>query len=156
MEQYKENLKLQNILLVIGSLIMALFSLLAIGSELGWFSLIRPTAGDSHWHSAWNGFITGAGCGLLAFMVFCLIRNCRAMKDEKLLKKLHIKTHDERTVQIVTMARSTAMQILIWAGLVGTVIAGYFSVPVSLTILCCTFASSVTSLILTGYFLKKM
>ena len=156
MEQYKETLKLQNKLLLLGSLILAVFAILAIGSELGWFQILKPVAGDSHWHSRWNGFVTGASCGVLGLLLYSLIRNQQALKDEKKLKKLYVKEHDERTIQILTLARNTAMQILLLGGLVAVVIAGYFSITVSLTILACIFAASVTSLLLVGYYSKKL
>lgn len=156
MELYKEKLKLNNILLGIGSLVMAIFSLLAIGGELRWFPVVRPVAGDSHWQSAWYGYITGASIGLCAVMIFFLIRNCRAMKDEKKLKSLYVKCNDERTIQIQTLARNTAMQILLWMGLIATVIAGYFNVAVSLTILACTAISSFVSIVLTVYYNEKL
>lgn len=155
MEQYKEKLKITNVFLIIGCVVLALFALLAIGNELGWFHILKPVAGDSHWHSHWNGFITGASCGIFGFMLAGLIRNRQALKDEKKLKKLYVKEHDERTIQILTLARNTAMQILLLGGLVATVIAGYFSIAVSLTILACIFISSITSLLLVGYYGKK-
>lgn len=156
MENYKQTLKLQNLFLAAGSLLMLVCAILAIGSELGCFSIVRPAAGDSHWHSGWYGYVTGAGCGLFAVMLFHLIRNLRAMKDEKKLKKLYIKTHDERSAQIVTLARSTAMQLLLWLGLTASVIAGYFSISVSITVLVCTFTASSLSLLLTVYYSKKI
>ena len=156
MEQYKETLKLQNKLLALGSVILAVFAILAIGSELEFFHIMKPVAGDSHWQSSWNGFITGASCGILGLMVFSLIRNRQALKDEKKLKKLYVKANDERTIQILTLARNTAMQILLMGGLVATVIAGYFSITVSLTILGCIVTASITSLLLVGYYSKKM
>ena len=156
MEQYKETLKLQNKLLLLGTLVLAVFAILAIGSELGFFHVLKPAAGDSHWQSAWNGFITGASGGVLALLLVSLIRNGQALKDEKKLKKLYVKAHDERSIQIQTLARNAAMQILLMAGLVATVIAGYFSVTVSLTILACTFVSSITSLLLVGYYSQKL
>ena len=156
MEQYKETLKLQNKLLLLGSLILAVFAILAIGSELGVCHMLKPVAVDSHWLSHWNGFVTGASCGVLGLLLYSLIRNQQALKDEKKLKKLYVKEHDERTIQILTLARNTAMQILLLGGLVAVVIAGYFSITVSLTILACIFAASVTSLLLVGYYSKKL
>ena len=156
MEQYKEKLKITNLFLIIGCIVLAIFAVLAIGSELGWFHILKPVAGDSHWHSRWNGFVTGASCGIFALLLVSLIRNRRALKDEKQLKKLYVKEHDERTIQILTLARNTAMQILLMGGLVAVVIAGYFSITVSLTILACIFAASVTSLLLVAYYSKKL
>lgn len=156
MEQYKEKLKIQNWVFGICCLVLLVFALLAIGSELGWFSILQPAAGDSHWHSTWYGFITGASFGLFAFMLTGLIRNRRALRDESKLKKLYVKTYDERTIQIQTLARNTAMQILLYVGLIATVIAGYFSITVSITILVCVFVCSFTSLLLVGYYNKKL
>ena len=156
MEQYKEKLRITNVFLIIGCIVLAIFAILAIGSELGWFHILRPIAGDSHWQSAWFGFVTGASCGVFALMLVGLIRNRRALKDEKKLKKLYVKEHDERTIQIQTLARNTAMQILLLGGLVATVIAGYFSIAVSLTILACILAASITGLLLVGYYSKKL
>lgn len=156
MEQYREKLKVQNIVACFGGVLLLLFAILAIGSELGWFSILQPAAGDSHWHSAWFGYVTGASCGIGAIMVVFLIRNLQALKDEKKLKKLYVKEHDERSIQIHTLARNTAMQILLWIGLIATVIAGYFSITVSLTILACIFVSSITSLLLVCYYNKKL
>jgi len=156
MEQYREKLKIQNFIMCIGCLVLAVFAICAIGSELGWFHILRPAAGDRHWQSAWYGYVTGASCGIFALMLVGLVRNNRALKDEKKLKKLYVKEHDERTVQIVTLARNSAMQILLWIGLVATVIAGYFSITVSITILVCILVSSLTSLLLVGYYSKML
>ena len=156
MEQYKEKLKIQNIVMGICCLVLSVFAVLAIGSELGWFSILNPTAGDDHWHSTWYGYCTGASCGLAAVMLFGVIRNIRAMKDEKKLKKLYVKEHDERNIQIQILARNTAMQILLLVGLAATVITGYFSTTVSNTILICILVSSSTSLFLVGYYNKKL
>ena len=156
MEQYKEKLRITNVFLMIGCIVLAVFAVIAIGSELGWFHILKPVAGDSHWHSRWNGFITGASCGVLGLLLYSLIRNRQALMDERKLKKLYVKEHDERTIQILTLARNTAMQILLLGGLVAVVIAGYFSITVSLTILGCIFAASVISLLLVGYYSKKL
>ena len=156
MEQYKEKLRITNVFLIIGCIVLAIFAVLAIGSEMGWFHILKPVAGDSHWHSRWNGFVTGASCGVLGLLLYSLIRNRQALKDEKKLKQLYVKEHDERTIQILTLARNTAMQILLLGGLVAVVIAGYFSITVSLTILACIFAASITSLLLVGYYNKKL
>lgn len=156
MEQYRENLKIQNKFLGAACLVLAMFMIFAVGSELGWFDILKPIAGDGHWQSAWYGFVTGASCGIFALLLFTVIRNRRALKDDSKLKKLYVKERDERAIQIRTLARNTAMQILLMAGLVAVVIAGYFSITVSLTILACIFASSITCLLLVGYYNKKM
>lgn len=155
MEQYKEKIKVQNGFAMICCLVLAVFAVLAIGTELGWFNILSPAADDLHQKSTWYGYIAGISCSTFAVMAVLLIRNCRALKDEKKLKALYVKEHDERTIQIQVLARSTAMQCLLWLGLVGTAVAGYFNFTVSITILCCTFVSSSVSLFLMNYYSKK-
>ena len=155
MEQYRDKLKIQNLVMGICCPVLAAFAVLAAGSELGWFSVLKPVAGDGHWQSTWFGYCTGASCGIFAVMTVLLIRNSRALKNEEKLKKLYVKEHDERNIQIQVLARNTAMQILLLVGLAATVIAGYFSATVSVTILACTFFSSGLSLFLVGYYSKK-
>ena len=156
MEQYKEKLKITNIFLTIGCVVLAAFAILAIGSELGWFRILHPATNDAHWKSTWYGYIFGSTIGVFAVLLACLIRNFRALKDEKKLKKLFVEAHDERTIQIQTLARNTAMQILLCMGLVATIIAGYYSVTVSITIFVCIWVSSSVNLLLIGYYNKKL
>ena len=156
MEQYKEKLKITNIFLIICCAVLAIFAVLAIGSELGWFSILHPAAGDSHWTSGWHGYIFGASIGIFSAMLGFLIRNIRAMKNDKKLKELYVKEHDERTIRIQTLAGNMTMKCLLWMGLVATVIAGYFSITVSTTILACIFVSSAINLIFIAYYCKKM
>lgn len=155
MEKYKEKLRIQNILTAISCAVLLLFAFLSIGSELGWFTFFRPKAGDSHWHSAWYGFCTGASCGIGAMMLFFLIRNIRAMKDEKKLKKLYIKENDERNAKIIIYSRNSAMQAFLLLGMAAAIVAGYFSITVSVTILACIFLCSIASLLFTLYYSKK-
>ena len=154
MEQYKEKLKTDNIILSICIVILAAFSLLGFAAEAEWFSL-TPTAGDSHWQSMWRGFMSGAALGLLGLMLFGLISNLLAMKDEKKLRKLYIKTNDERQTQLFQNARSTAMSIFLIFGLIAVIVTGYFSVTVSMTLLICVLFRSSLCLWLKIYYSKK-
>ncbi len=154
MEEYREKLKKQNIILSICILILASCSLLGFAAEAGWISL-TPAAGDSHWQSMWRGFISGASMGILLLMTFGLARNLAAMQDEKKLKKLYIKEHDERTIQVWTCARAAAMQAFLLLGLAVAIAAGYFSITISLTILACVVFSSLLSAGMKAYYNQK-
>ena len=156
MEQYREKLKITNVFLSIGCIVLAVFAVLAVGSELGWFSILHPATGDSHWKSTWYGYIFGATIGIFSAMLGFLIRNSRAMKNDKKLKELYVREHDERTIRIQTLAGNMTMKCLLWTGLVASIIAGYFSITVSITILACIFVSSAINLILIAYYCKKM
>lgn len=154
METYKEKLKIQNIVMAICSIVLAVFTVLGFAAEAGLIEL-TPVAGDSHWQSQWHGFISGASFGIMALMLFGLIRNIRAMKDEKALKQLYIKENDERAIQIWTSARAASMQVFLLLGLAACIVAGYFSVTVSLTILVCVLVHSLIGAGFKVYYSKK-
>lgn len=147
MEKYKEKLKLQNVLFTLGN--SALLLALLLTDDL------KPANADPRWADFWQGFMCGASIALSAFMLVGLVRNIRALRDEKALKKHMAKNNDERCAQIVTHARSAGMQAFLLLGLVATVVAGYFSVAVSLTIMACVVFASVLSLIFKLYYNHK-
>lgn len=142
MEQYKEKLKVNCRITALCALLLALVSVLGFLAEAGIVPL-TPLAGDEHWQSQWRGFMSGAAMGVLGFMVVGLLRARKALKDEKALRQLYIKENDERQIQIWTSARASAMQAFLLLGLVATVVAGYFSVPIAMTILACVLLNSL-------------
>ena len=152
--EYKEKLKIQSVVMTVSCLILAVFTVLGFAAELGAVPL-APIAGDSHWQSQWRGFISGASFGILALMLFGLVRNLRALKDEKKLKKLYIKENDERTIQIWKEARNSGMVTFLLLGLVAAIVAGYFNVTMSLTILACVFFNSAICLFFVLYYRTK-
>ena len=154
MKLYKEKLKLENKILAVIAAILLLFAVLSIAAEAGLISL-SPIAGDSHWQSRWRGFVCGASLGILGLILFGLVRNIRALKDEKKLKQLYIKEHDERTIQIWTAARAESTRVFLLGGLAACIIAGYFSITVSLTILVCILVHSLLGLGFKIYYSKK-
>lgn len=155
MEKYREKLKIDTIILAIIALILAAVSALAFANEFGVINLFTPVTGDSHWHSKWNGFISGAAAGLLVFMIIGLIRNIRAIRNEKALKKLYVKDNDERTAEIIKSAQAAAYRTLVLAGLVAVVVTGYFSITISLTLLVCVWVSALLGALYKFYFKKK-
>ena len=155
MENFREKLKMQNIIIAIGAFILALFSILSAAGEAGLLPFLNPVAGDSHWQSMWRGFVCGASCALLFFLIFGLVRNILALRNEKRLKKLYIQENDERTIQIWTAARAASFQAILILGIVAVVVTGYFSMTVSLTILACIWLSSIIALLFKLYYSKK-
>ena len=136
MKEYREKLKTQNITIAVGCFALVLFSVAAVLNELGVLHFM-PATGDGRWASRRNGFLCGAAIGILASMIVALVKNIRALGDEQELKKLYVREHDERQIQIWTKARAAATQTFLMLGLVAGVIAGYFSMSVSITILAC-------------------
>lgn len=154
MKLYKEKLKKQNTVLSVCIVILALCAVLPYAAEAGLISL-APIPMDSHWQSLWRGFVSGGSSGILGLMVFVLIRNLLAIKDNQKLKKLYVKTHDERTIQLFHNARSTAMTIFLIGGLIAVMVTGYFNATVSITILACVMVCSSLCLWLKIYYDKK-
>lgn len=152
MEEYRVKLKLQNLFIGIICMILAIFSFLMALSETGVITWMPAVNGDSHVQSMWRGFLFGASFGLLGFMVFGLIRNIRALKDENILKKHYIQDTDERQIKIWTAARATSMQIFVLGGLVAGIIAAYFSMTVGITIIACVTIHSFIGLFCKIYY----
>ena len=155
MEKYANSLRKQNIFLICCIAVLALACSLSFAGELGLLSFMNPAAGDSHWQSKWRGFVCGASFGIMGLMIYGLLQNRKALRDDKQLKKLYIKNHDERSIQIWTAARAASMQIFLLGGLVACVVAGYFSVTVSLTILVCVALHSLIAMGFKAYYSKK-
>lgn len=154
MEEFREKIKLDNITIAISTFVLTIFCALMAMSEAGVIA-IAPAGGDADWASMWRGFIVGAACGLLLMMIFGLVRNIRALQSEKELKKAYVKANDERQIQIWTSARATAYQAFLLLGIVAVVVAGYFSMVVSITIIACIFIASVLGLAFKVYYSRK-
>ncbi len=155
MKEYRAKLKIDTIITAIVALVLLTVSLLAFANEAGIIDLFTPIAGDSHWHSRWNGFITGAAAGLLIFMIVTIIRNIRAFKNEQALKKLYVKNNDERTAEIVKSAQAGAYRTLLFIELAAVIVSGYFNITVSLTILVCLYIGALLGPAYKFYFSKK-
>lgn len=154
MNEFRDKLKLQNLGIGICCLVLAAFSFLSAAGEAGIINFV-PAVGDSHWQSRWRGIVMGVSWSLTVMQIGFLIRNITALRDEKKLKKLYVETNDERQIQIWTAARSSAMQIFLIIGVVASIVAGYFSVIVSITILACLFTQSMIGLVCSLYYSKK-
>ena len=77
------------------------------------------------------------------------------MHLQKKLKKLYIKESDERQAQIVAKALCEAMRATLILGLAAVIVAGYFSMTVSLTLLVTVLLVSLMTLAFKLYFGKK-
>ena len=155
MEQFKMKLKVETGITAILCIILAAFTVLGVVAEAGIIQL-TPVTGDSHWQSMWRGLISGASFGVLAVMLFGVIRSLRALKDEKKLKKLYVQVNDERQQQVWTSARATSMQIAMLLGLVAGLIAGYFNMVVGITILAVEVIHAVIGLGFKLYYEHKL
>jgi hypothetical protein len=135
--------------------LLTMYAKAAAAGEAGLINFV-PATDDIHWQSRWRGIMMGASWGLLVMQIAFLVRNILALKDEKRLKKLYVETNDEREIQIWTAARSTAMQLFLMVGVVAAIVAGYFSMTVSITIIVCMFLQSITGFFCMLYYRIKL
>ncbi len=149
MENFREKLKIQNLFTALGCIILAVVSLLGV------LGVLKPIAGDSRWIDFWNGFISGAAWGILLLMVFVLVRNIIAITNEKALKKLYVAENDERRGAIALHAKSAAMSTFLILGIVAVIVAGYFSITASLSILACVLINALLSILFKFYYSSK-
>ena len=154
MEQYKEKMKVSCRITGLLCLILVGFSIFCLCAEAGLVEL-TPVAGDSHWQSRWRGFISGAAMGIAIYMAISLAKSLRAMKDEKKLKALYIKEHDERSQVIYTAARAAAMQFCSGLGLVAVIISGYFDIKICLSIFACLWVLVLAGIGFKFYYSRK-
>lgn len=153
MEQYKKKLMAQNKQTLIAIVIWFVLCILGIVCEVGGF--LTPVTGDSHWASKWHGIISGASFAFLVLMIGYLVRGLQAVKDEKALKKAYIEETDERNIQITTAAQASSMKTFLMLGLAAGIVAGYFSMTVSVTILACVVIHSLIGIGFKVYYCKK-
>lgn len=150
MENYREKLKIHNILYGVGAL-----ALLAI-QVLAFTGLVSPVGADERWQGFYNGFIAGAAFGVMALFIVGLVMNLRALRSEKAMKKQYIKETDERSRQITAMGKSAGATIFLLLMVPAAIILGYFNVTVFITCIGCILA---LSLLMGGaklYFSRKL
>ena len=155
MKEYKEKLKVSQRIIAVAAVILMSFSILFLLSEFGVVN-ITPVAGDSHWQSRWRGFVSGASMGIALLMLVSLIRISKALRSDAELKKMYIKDNDERQIQLWTAARATSMQIFVIGGMVAGIVAGYFNMTVSITMIGCVFIHSLLGAVCKIYYSRKM
>lgn len=155
MEDFKKKLKNQNMVTLICCAVLFLFIAFVLLAEAGVLPFFTPVAGDTHWHSRWRGFITGASTGILALMMLGFVRSVKALNDEDKLKKMYVQVNDERQIQIWTSARAESMRAFVMLGLVSGIVAGYFNITVSITIILCVAIHSLMGFGFKIYYSKK-
>ncbi len=103
-----------------------------------------------------NDFVAGFQLGILTALIVAyltkLVNYRKALKDEKLLKRLYYKENDERLAFINQQVGKSCMSVTTVVLLISAVIAGYFDIKVFVTILAVTVVQLVIQLILQRYY----
>lgn len=140
MKEYRKKLIIESCVLALISIVLTVVQILAFNR------VIQPVAAPVewiHWTDYWNGMMAGMSMGLTGLFIVGIIVNIRALRDEKRLKKLYAKEHDERTIQIQMQGQAMGMRISLILMLGATIVLGYFDIKLSLAVLVCTFVQSV-------------
>ena len=154
MEQFKEKLRVQNLIFSLLTVLMLVFFIWYRAGIAGRIWFPEP-AGSREFQDFWEGFIHGGLAALWLILICLMVRNTAAMKDEAKLKKLFVQENDERSQQIAVYARAASTQAFLFGGLAAASIAGFFSMAVSLTIIACVLANGLLAISFKLYYNKK-
>jgi len=106
-----------------------------------------------------DGFIRGTQIGIFlalqAFVLYNLIRYCRALGDDSKLRELQIAEHDERAKFIRDKIGGGGFNFSIAGVAVATVIAGCFDIKIYFTLLTVTFFMTLVKGALKVYYNTK-
>jgi hypothetical protein len=103
-----------------------------------------------------SGFRTGMADGIGFFALIRLFFLGKAIRDEKALKELYNKEHDERLREIRAKAGMPSVLILSVLMLIAALIAGPLDLTVFYTLIIASAAQLLISLGVKLYFMKKM
>ena len=149
MEKYRKKVRIKMVLL-------ALLALTAVA--LGIYNVFFEGDTEALGFSAGmlSGFHTGMANGIGFFALIRLFFLGKAIRDEKALKELYNKEHDERLREIRAKAGMPILLITSVLMLIAALIAGPLSVPIFYTLLIASSAQLLISLGVKMYYLKKM
>lgn len=99
-----------------------------------------------------SGFQLGLLCTLLIAFLTNVVKYRKALKDEKLLKKIYYTENDERLCYINQQVGRSSMTITTVILVIATVITGYFDFTVFVTMLAVTAFQAVIQLVLIWYY----
>lgn len=138
---------------------MVLLALLALtGVALGIYNVFfEGKSGASGFSEGMlSGFRTGMAVGIGGFALIQMIGLGKAILDEKALKELYNKEHDERLRAIRAKAGMPLLLITSVLMLIAALIAGPLSGPIFYTLLIASSVQLLISLFVKMYYLKKM
>ncbi|HRX08633.1 MAG TPA: hypothetical protein P5559_05665 [Candidatus Limiplasma sp.] len=148
MDKFKE--ELQKRLLAMGTYAVGL-AVLAIGS------FVRQSAGETEEIRA---FMAGMNAGLLAVVVIVLVltalRYLAALKNEDKRKALYIYENDERRLLIRSKMGGDAIQLVLMALVVATVVSEFFNQTVFFTLLAVLLFTALVKAVFKAVYTGKL
>lgn len=128
MEKYEKKLKIR---LAAMGVAMIVSIIMVVVSYFGY----KKLSPDQHLASFINGVQLGLFLAWFIVMTVGAIRYVRALRNPKLLKRIYIKEHDERSILVQNKARSAGFWITLAGLLPASIIAGFYSVVVCFSLL---------------------
>jgi hypothetical protein len=149
MDKYRKNVQLKMFLL-------AILALTAVA--LGIYNVFFEGDAEPSGFSAGmlSGFRSGLAIGIGGLALIRMIGLGKAIRDEKKLKELYNKEHDERLREIRAKAGMPLILITSVLMLVAALIAGPLSLTIFYTLLIASVAQLLIGLSVKMYYLKKM
>ena len=123
MKEYRAKLKRQIIWMTAGILFSCMVIVICCVSAV-------QLGADEHEASFMRGFQSGLFFAWAAFDVHGIVVNVRALRDDKRLRALYIKEHDERLQAIQRESGRAAYCISLFGLLTAAIAAGFFSMTV--------------------------
>ena len=102
------------------------------------------------------GFINGLTLGIEIICVFLVFRIRKALKDDKILRRLYIDEHDERKKFIKLKSGSNLIGKIALGIFVISILASYFDMVVFYTLVITGIFLIILSLLLKLYWIKKI
>ena len=123
MKEYRAKLKRQIIWMTAGILFSCMVIVICCVSAV-------QLGADEHEASFMRGFQGGLFFAWAAIAVYGIVVNVRALRDDKRLRALYIKEHDERLQAIQRESGRAAYCISLFGLLTAAIAAGFFSMTV--------------------------
>ena len=110
---------------------------------------------NSHEVSFMHGVATGTTLAMVFITVFSIVKISRALKDDGELKKMYIAEHDERAIFIRNKIGGNGLKIVIILLMFFAIIACYFDMVVTFSLIGAAMLCTVTMVTLKLYYNQK-
>lgn len=103
-----------------------------------------------------RGIVMGVFCSTELVSIVMIVYLSLALKDEKKLKDMYIKSTDERNLAISKETMRTASVISLMTLAIAVIVSGFFSVTVSLTLFAVLLTDTFITCAVKLYYNRKM
>lgn len=149
MKAYRNNVVIR-LILGICLLAIVLFALC-----FGFPNQLTTLSGNQAWTDFWQGLQIGLFTALAIASSVFIIRNIIVLRNPQKLKAAYIKEHDERCQKIASEVGKNSYLPEVILLLIACVIAGYYSMIVSLTILGVIVFHSIVRILMNIYYRRR-